>query len=457
MNQATLDIAPPGFIKLINQVTSKDPAKRPATAAEFVQKLLKVRADAQWPALLNRKSRLDLNVMWSTDLLQKMKVHLIADEDLIFILQGVEDHLITEKDIRLKSGQPIDVEESVITQTLNAFKSARYEAAMARHARLKTDMLAAAANPTIKTERPTLNTKTQSASLMGTPPPAIAPIDKNVISDRIRATNGTQSRKIPINESSGSSSVFMRLFTGALFIALTFGIFSFFTEKFREVIGTRLPAENGEAVLITSPSQSRVNEILKHFTALKPGLRLVYDARVMEKNKPTEEIQDRRDLFAIQKDRLLWMQNERKRVSTSVLALPLDVFFFPISQLSENTIAESSNILSPENIEVGQLNVWKIKDTATGIVENTLCRTVLKTPTKFQEQDQILWRIECDREAVDAAGVLTHRTKESYDYLSSGIVTNYEINVDEFKTGTSPGRQYLRTGTLNTTLSTFKN
>jgi prolyl-tRNA synthetase len=82
-SDATLDIAPPGFIKLINQVTAKDPAKRPATAAEFVQKLLKVRADAQWPALLNRKSRIDLNVIWSADLLQKIKVRLIADEDLI--------------------------------------------------------------------------------------------------------------------------------------------------------------------------------------------------------------------------------------------------------------------------------------------------------------------------------------------------------------------------------------
>jgi serine/threonine protein kinase len=70
-SDAALDIAPPGFIKLINQITSKDPQKRPASAAELVQKLLKVRADAQWPALLNRKSRLDLNVMWSSDLLEK--------------------------------------------------------------------------------------------------------------------------------------------------------------------------------------------------------------------------------------------------------------------------------------------------------------------------------------------------------------------------------------------------
>ncbi len=367
----------------------------------------------------------------------------------------MEDYLIIEKDIRLKSGQPIDVEESVITQTLNAFKSARYGAAMARQARLKTDMLAAAANPVIPPDRLSVKTKTQ---LMGTPPPVAASIDKSLISDRARTSNGTQSRKIPIQESSESTTVFKRLLIGSISIAITAGIFFYFTQKFRETISTRLPSEDGEPVLISTPSQSRIKEILKHLTALKLGLRLVYDIRLIEHNQPTQETQERRDLFAIQNDRLLWMHNERQRVSTSILALPLDVFFNPIYPIAENSIEERSNIFRPENIEIGQNKKWNLKDTTAGSAENIVCRPVSSTPTNFARQDQTLWRIECDREAFDSSGVLTHRTKEIYGYLgTSGVVTTYEIQVDEFKSNSSLGRKYIRRGTLNTSLSILKN
>lgn len=453
-SDAALDIAPPGFIKLINQVTSKDPAKRPTSASEFLQKLLKVRADAQWPALLNRKSRLDLNVMWSKDLLDKIKVHLIADEDLIFILQGVEDYLITEKDIRLKTGDPIDVQESVISQTLNAFKSARYEAAMARQARLKTDMLAAAASPVTSIDHANRKPKT---ALMGTPPPVTTPIERSAISNRVRATNGTQSRKTPLSQNSESPTVIKRLLAGTVFIAITAGAIFFFTQKFRETIRTREPAEDGRPVLISPPSQNRVNEILKHFWALKPGLRLVYDAKLTDNNQPSQEFQERRYLFDIQNGRLLWMHNERRRVSMSIQALPLDGFFNPVNSVSETNVAESSNTLRPERIEVGETRIWKVKDTVTGSTENTSCRPTTMTSIKFQDLDQPLWYIECDREVFDGSGVLTHRIKESYGYLSAGgILTSYEIQVEEFKSKSSPGRKYTRTGNLNTHLSTFK-
>lgn len=457
-SDATVDIAPPGFIKLINQVTAKDPAKRPSSAAELVQKLLKIRADAQWPSLLNRKSRLDLNVSWSTDLLKKLKGHSIADEDLIFILQGVEDHLITEKDLRLKSGQPIDVEESVISQTLNAFKSARYEAAMARQARLKTEMLAAQANPTIATERVAARTKSQPSLAMGTPPPVAAPIDKSIISGRIRAGNATQSRKTEALENSGSTTILNRIVMGTAVIGITAGIFFYSTHKFRETIGDRGPTHDGSAVVIAPPTENRVNEILRAFSGLKPGLRLIYDEQITEANGVAKENQERRDLVAIENGRLRWTVNEKSQISTSVLALPLDVFFNPINRDGSSNATEISNFVRPEKLEAGQTIQWTVKDTNTNNVENSACRPISASTTNFLGIDQKIWRIECDREAINSNGVLTHRTKELYGFASgSGFLTTYEIQIEEFKTDTTAARKFKRTGTLNTRFSTFKN
>lgn len=455
-SEATIDIAPPGFIKLINQVTAKDPAKRPSSANELVQKLLKVRADAQWPQLLNRKSRLDLNVSWSADLLNKLKSYSVPDEDLIFILQGVEDHLITEKDLRLKSGQPIDVEESVITQTLNAFKSARYEAAMARQARLKTEMIAAAQNPTAATER-AVKTKTQAVRPMGTPPPVAAPIDKSVISDRVRAANATQSRKTEITESSSSSGVLSRLFLGTAIIGLTGAIFFYSTQKFRESIGTRAPADDGIPVIVTPPTNERANEILSSFRNLKPGLRLIYDEQLIETNQPTRETQERRDLAAIENGRIRWTINEKTQVSSSLLALPMDAFFNSFNRNPEKTALEISNFTWPDKLEIGQIIKWSFKDTELNIAENVSCRPTSFATIVFLGIEQKNWRIECDREALNDKGELTHRAKELYGFAAgSGFFTSYEIQIDEFKNGAAGGRKFKRVGALNTKYSTFK-
>jgi len=457
-SDAALDIAPPGFIKLINQVTSKDPAKRPTSAGDLAQKMLKVRAEAQWPNLLNRKSRLDLNVSWSTDLLEKIKLHSIADEDLIFILQGVEDYLITQKDIRLKSGQPIDVEESVISQTLNAFKSARYEAAMTRQARLKADMLAAAASPTATPERPALRTKSSPSIAMGTPPPMAVPIDKSVINDRIRAAQATQSRKTDALGSSASTDIFKRMATGSAVIAMTAGIVFYSTEKFRVTIGTRVPATADEAVAVVPPPQKRVDEILKVFTAMKPGLRLVYDEQLIEENQTAKEIQERRDLIGIENGRFRWSINEKSQISTSVLSLPLDVFFNPLNRDGEKFATEISNISHPEKLAVGQTLLWTVKDPVTSNVEKSGCTPISAIEKSIMGRDQQLWRIECSRESVDGAGVITHRTKELYEFVGgAGFFTSYDIQIEEFKTESTAGRKYKRSGTLNTRLSTLKN
>lgn len=455
---ATLDIAPPGFIKLINQVTSKDPSRRPTSASELAQKLLRVRADAQWSASLNRKSRLDLNITWSNELLEKFKLQGVADEDLFFVLQGVEDQLIIQKDARLKSGEPIDVEESLITQALDAFKSARYQSAMVRQARLKADMLAASKNPTSATDRVATKTNTQQILQMGTPPPVAEPIDKNVISDRVRTATIAQSRNAKIKDSGDTTTAFSKILAGAIAIALTAGIINYSTNMIREGLPMRGPANDGEIVLISSPSKSRVNEILNSFPALKPGLSLVYDTHLTETNQPKKESTERRDLSAIENGRLLWVVDERHRVNTSILALPLDIFFNSINRVAENTTVEMSNTVSPETIEVGQTIHWRLRDTITGNSENTACRAVSNTPTTFQGINQLLWRIECDREAINKTGVLTHRTKEFYEFaLGSGVLTSFEIQTEEFKLNTATGRHYKRNGTLNTRLSTFKN
>lgn len=455
---ATLDIAPPGFIKLMNQVTSKDPAKRPTSAADLAEKLFKVRADAQWPSLLKRKSRLDLNVNWSTNLLAKLKIHSVADEDLIFILQGVEDHLITEKDNRLKSGQPIDVEESVISQTLNAFKSARYEAAMARQTRLKTDLLAAVANPTLASDRPMLRPKPQPSLPMGTPPPIGAPIENSVISDRLSAANQTQSQNPNTEAKVTGMAALNRLAIGSAFIATTAWIFFYSTQKFHETIGSRKPATDSPAVIVSPPAQKRVNEILKAFAGLKPGLRLVYDEKLIETSQPTRESQERRDLVAIENGRFLWTLNDKRQISTSVLSLPLEAFLNPINRSGPNVPTETSNFTQPEELDIGQTIQWTTKDPVTNNVDMSSCRPVSVSATYLLGRDQPMWLVECDREAIDGSGALTHRIKETYVFASaSGFSTSYEIQIEEFKSGSSIGRKYKRHGTLNTRLSTFKN
>ncbi len=454
---ATLDIAPPGFIKLVNQITAKDPWKRPQSVNELVQKLLKVRADAQWPSLLNRRSRLDLNVMWSTTLLTKLKEHSIADEDLLYILQGVEDHLISEKDARLKSGQPIDVEESIITSSLNAFKSARYEAAMARQARLKSELQAAAANPTVPVDR-SQKPKTQTILTMGTPPPIAMPYEKGTVSNKLKNTNGSQSKKVetaPINSTSDAAK---RLFTGMAAIAVTAGIFYFAVHRFRESLGVRQPADDGTPAIVATPTDLRVQEITEKFKDLKPGLRLIYDAKYVEGDQPPRETQERRDLVAIENGRVIWKINETQSVSTSILAIPTDAYFSSANRAIEKPGLEIANFTRPDQLQLGQNLTWTLKDGESGNVEKTSCQAISKSETMLLGINQNQWRIECEREAINELGETTHRARETYEFVDgSGIITSYNVQVVESKTSGRAARKYTRIGTLNTKYSTFKN
>ena len=126
----------------MNQLTAKDPAKRPQSAEELAERLRKIQAEAKWPKVFNRRSRLDLGFSWAKETFELLRSNAIPESDFIYVLQSVEDLMIQNRDIRLKSQAHIVVDDSLLTQALQAFQSARQEAALARQARLKSELLA---------------------------------------------------------------------------------------------------------------------------------------------------------------------------------------------------------------------------------------------------------------------------------------------------------------------------
>lgn len=419
--ESVIDIAPPGFIKLMNQLTAKDPAKRPQSAEELIDRLRKVQADAKWPTALNRRTRLDLGFTWAKETYDLLHAKAVAEEEYPYILQCVEDLLIRNKDNRLKTSSSIVIEESILTEALQAFQVARYEAAMARQARLKADLTSG------ERTRQTAAQPAPANTALGRPPAKPLTIDPSEISRQIQATNQAKLAKPPTE----NGHFGMRIALGILLIA-GFSVGSFyFIKKMRDRFESAEMASTGQLPEIEFPSSRTQSRILEAFTAWKPGTKLIYETEITGPGAAKQEAQERLEISKIENGRVYWRFDDGRESSMNMMTIPLESVFLPNFGRDPKT-KERSDLKEPQDLIHQQNFALDFSSQDGSIRDRTSCQIVGKSAIKLFGRDQQAIELSCNREGFKN-GQITHRGQELYKFASgSGIMIETKSKMDSF-------------------------
>lgn len=441
-SEATIDIAPPGFVRLMNQLTAKDPAKRPQSAEELAERLRKIQAEAKWPKVFNRRSRLDLGFSWAKETFELLRSNAIPESDFIYVLQSVEDLMIQNRDIRLKSQAHIVVDDSLLTQALQAFQSARQEAALARQARLKSEILAGE-KPRAGTAQVSVAVGTAAAasSTLGRPPAKPLVVDRREISRQIQATNSRQ------------PSTTLRAVTGGIAVVIfSIGAF-FYVQKMRETLHSHELASSGILPEVSQLNSWRERAILQTFLAWKPGTKLIYETEFRTNNGIKRESQERREILKLGNGRVYWKTDLEDQVSIPISMLPLESLFRPNIEIGANP-KEFADLQDPANLEADKVFSIEIQSTAHQARERTSCRPVGRTKAGHFNSQQEIIQIDCTRETYSGIQ-LSHRSTETYKLAAGlGIVMEYQIRTETFDARGSVQSTTLKSAKLNETIST---
>lgn len=404
-SEATIDIAPPGFVRLMNQLTAKDPAKRPHSAEELAERLRKIQAEAKWPKVFNRRSRLDLGFSWAKETFELLRSNAIPESDFIYVLQCIEDLMIQNRDIRLKSQAHIVVDDSLLTQALQAFQSARQEAALGR------------------------------------PPAKPLVVDRREISRQIQATNFQQ-----------PSATLRAVIGGIAVIIFSVGAF-FYVQKMRENLHSHELASSGILPEVSQLNSWRERAILQTFLAWKPGTKLIYETEFRTNNGIKRESQERREILKLGNGRVYWKTDLEDQVSIPISMLPLESLFRPNIEIGANP-KEFADLQDPANLEADKVFSIEIQSTAHQARERTSCRPVGRTKAGHFNSQQEIIQIDCTRETYSGMQ-LSHRSTETYKLAAGlGIVMEYQIRTETFDARGSVQSTTLKSAKLNETIST---
>jgi serine/threonine protein kinase len=411
-SETIIDIAPSGFIKLLNQLTAKDPSKRIQSAEDLAERLRKIQADAKWPAALNRKTRLDLEFSWAKETFELLSSKSVSEEDYPYVLQCAEDLLIRNKDSRVKSSASVILDDTLITQAMQAFQSARYEAAMARQARLKADILSG--------ER----VKAGPANSLGRPPVKPLAIERR---DSVRQNPSGGPSGIPslapgnANHQAKESSHLGLKFVIGSFLTAAFTYISFnYIQGIRSQIQSTEQASTGQLPNIVVPNISRQNAILESFGAWKTGTRLIYETELTSPNKEKRELQQRLEIAKIEAGRVHWQTEDNRTVSMPITLIPLDAIFEGAILRHANRI-ERSDLLEPHRLLSQRNFAFDLSSPDGSDRDRTACRVSGQSPITVFGKEQLAIEISCNRESFKA-GQIAHRGEELYRFASSSGV-----------------------------------
>lgn len=445
-SEATIDIAPPGFIRLMNQLTAKDPSKRPASAEELAERLRKVQLDAKWPAIFNRRSRLDLGFSWAAETFELLRSHAVPEDDFLYVLQSIEDLMIQNRDIRIKSQKHIVVEESLLTQALEAFHSARNEAAIARQARLKAELLSGektrqAAGPAAP------------SSALGRPPVKPLTVNRSEISRQIHASNQKKAAAKPITT---KRHLAWRIAIGATLIA-AFSVMSFYyVQHMRHSFESTELASSGQLPAVARPNAWKERSILQAFSAWKPGTKLIYETETKSTDDIKRESQERREVLRIENARVFWKTDrDGFSPSTSITLPPLEMLFNPNLPAEDEVVAEFSDLPDPSNLERDQTFSVEIRS-QSNMRERTTCRVVGELQEQHFNRMLKLVQLDCNRETFKGA-IVTHRAKEHYKFATGmGVITESRIKIDALDDRGSVQSTREKESKLNEPVSTIR-
>lgn len=419
--ESVIDIAPPGFIKLMNQLTAKDPAKRPQTAEELTERLRKIQADAKWPSALNRRTRLDLGFNWAQETYDLLHAKAVSEDEFPYVLQCVEDLLIRNKDSRLKTTSSIVIEDTILTQALQAFHSARYEAAMARQARLKADLTS------VERTRQTAAQPAPANTALGRPPAKPLTIDPSEISRQIQATNQTKVAK----PSTENGHFGLRIALGIILIAVVSVGSFYFIKNMRHHFESAELASSGQLPEVEVPNSRSQSRILAAFTAWKPGTKLIYEAEVSSSGAAKREVQERIEISKIENGRVYFRLEDGRETSMNMMAIPLDSVFVPFFGRDPST-KERSDLGEPQELtqKHGFALDFSSQDGSTR--DRTYCQVISKSAIKLFGRDQQAIELNCNREGFKN-GQITHRSQERYKFASgSGVMIETTSKIDAF-------------------------
>lgn len=452
-SESTIDIAPPGFIRLMNQVTAKDPAKRPHSAEELADRLRKIQLDAKWPIIFNRRSRLDLGFTWAKETYELLRANSVPETDYLYVLQSVEDLMIQNRDIRLKSQTHVVVDESILTQAINAFQNARQEAASARQAWMKSELLAGE-----KTRHGSTNfgANASTTSALGRPPvkphSSAITIDRSDITRQIQASNSKKQSK-PVAEE--SPRVALRLLAGVLVVGMFSAVSYLYVKKMRHSFGSTELSSAGLLPEISKPNLWSERRIHQKFAAWRVGTALIYETEIKAQDRLKKESQERREILKIENGRLYWKTDLDKLLSTSMTMIPLEAFFQPNIAIGSER-QEFSDLEDPTSLEPGQTFSIEIRSTDEEKNEKTSCRVANRfQDTHFNSTQEIL-QIDCGRESF-LSGKLSHRSQETYKFAAGlGIVTESQRKIEAMDNLGTIQSTTIKTSKINETVSTVE-
>lgn len=411
-SEALIDLAPPGFIKFISRMTAKDAQKRPATAQIVAEELEKIRSDATWFGSLGRKTRFDLDLRWSEQTIQEIKTHAITDTEIPFVLQEIEDRLIEQDDLRLKSTEAIEVSASAIASGVQQYKGLRYQAALARHQRLKSE-------------------------LGGVTTPALP-------SPKMPSTSGTRSSRSKTFTSPASTR---NLVVGFFAIAILLATSLYFI--FRTSNGSADLASEGDTLdNLTNSSVGRSVSL-----GLKPGVSLVY--KIKNESNPNVDV-EKRTITQVHGGTITWVLNSATQVTSSRLFFPAEAFFRPVHRDPARRPKLRGQTEKFFPLISGQITRLEFIDDDTESIEDLRCTPMEATREMLALSEQDVWRIECVR-IVSRHGRVTHKFSERYGFTPvPGLVIRAQIRMEELDAEGHITRTISRRIDLDLALSTIQ-
>ena len=377
-----VDIAPIGFTKFVSRMISKDPAKRPSSASEVAEELEKILATAQWEGNFGRRSRFDLDLRWSEDIVESLRSLGIADSELIFTLQTIEDHLARESDPRLSSTEPIQVEPVVLVSCVNSYKFNRKKAATARQSLLATQLISAQ-------------------------PVAIRAVHKMM--SPVRPPSSVPNKKARF------SPGLQKFLSGVVLIASvavgTKLVVHYMREKLRVV--TETTNDNANTTTVTQTS--------KVPTKLRLGTRLFY--RIQDSGLDGSSKNEIRILDSITSDKIKWVVNNAYSVELPASVFSHEAFFDPVLRpqdgqpVIKHLNAEFPIRSSDPKITVEPGNILQVSDKSAKLTEDIFCQVHDQSIQPVGLGKTNVLHIVCDRktkEPFENRSIVVREMREDY-------------------------------------------
>jgi serine/threonine protein kinase len=384
------NLAPPGYIDLVDRMLAKDPFQRPGTAHTAAEELRKVESAGRWSGIFNRKTRFDLEINWSQETIAEVKTHKIEDGELPFVLQEIEDRLAEEKDPRLLQQKPIIANPALIGKCVNNYRRARFDMVSMRRTQAQDHGGVINVSPEdamvmIEKVEPPLLTAPRVIAI------ALAFIVAGVIFMAYRKPDRFQNIRISSIRISNEIAKKAKSFMGS---------------------GSRTIASEHEAKVEkqVTVENAQTQNIFK-------GRTLVYRVTNPGISGAIVVSQETRVIADYSESEIIWQINENDTVRTPRSFLPVESYFHPFfRRQSEAQIPTVGLGIFP--LVKGRESHTEISDYESASLEKTRCTPISSRQMAINTVEHEIWQIDCVREITRHART-THIIIETYRYSPS--------------------------------------